>query len=152
METSLKDKLNEDLRQAMKAGDTVKRSTIRLVLSAINNAEIAKQTKLTDADILGVFAKEIKQRQESIEAFKQGNRPDLVAKEEAEMVVLQSYMPKQLSRDEVVLVARRIIEEVGARGPADKGKVMPKIINELKGKADGREINVVVTELLSAPH
>ena len=148
MEASLKDKLNEDLKQALRSGDTVKRNTIRLMLSAINNAEIAKQAKLTDADIFGVIAKEIRQRQESIEAFKLGNRADLVASESAEMVVLQSYMPAQMNHDEIVNVAKRIITEVGARGPNDKGKVMPKIIAELKGKADGREINTVVTELL----
>jgi uncharacterized protein len=148
METSLKDKLNEDLKQALRSGDTVKRNTIRLMLSAINNAEIAKQAKLTDADIFGVIAKEIRQRQESIEAFKLGNRQDLVDSESAELVVLQSYMPAQMSHDEIVNVARRIIAEVGAHGPNDKGKVMPKIIAELKGKADGREINTVVTELL----
>jgi len=148
METSLKDKLNEDLKQALRAGDTVKRNTIRLVLSAINNAEIAKQAKLADADILVVIAKEMRQRQESIEAFKAGNRNDLVASESAELVVLQSYMPAQASREEIVNIAKRIIADVGAKGPNDKGKVMPKIIAELKGKADGREINTVVTELL----
>ena len=148
MDASLKDKLNEDLRQAMRNHDVVKVGTIRLVLSAVNNAEIAKQAKLTDGDILGVFQKEIRQRQESITAFKQGNRPDLVAIEEAEMAVLQTYMPAQASRDEIIAAAQRIISETGAHGPADKGKVMPKLIAELKGKADGREINAVVTELL----
>ncbi|MCX6003782.1 MAG: GatB/YqeY domain-containing protein [Chloroflexi bacterium] len=152
MEVSLKEKLNNDLRQSLRAGDKVRLSTIRLVLSAMNNAEIAKQAKLEDGDILGVIAKEIKQRHESIDAFKQGNRPDLVAKEEAELAVLQSYLPRQMSREEIIIAARRIIEEVGAQGPNDKGKVMPKIISELKGKADGKEINAVVTELLSAPH
>ena len=148
METSLKDKLSDELKQALRSGDNVKRNTIRLLLSAINNAEIAKQAKLTDADIFGVIAKEIRQRQESIEAFKLGNRADLVAGESAELAVLQSYLPAQMSRDEIVNVAKRIIGEVGAHGPNDKGKVMPKIIAELKGKADGRDINNVVTELL----
>jgi hypothetical protein len=148
MDTSLKEKLTTDLKQALRSGDTTKRNVIRLVLAAVNNAEIAKQAKLTDGDILGVFQKEIRQRQESITAFKQGNRPDLVAIEEAEMAVLQTYMPAQVSRDEIIAAAQRIISETGAHGPADKGKVMPKIIAELKGKADGREINAVVTELL----
>ncbi len=148
METSLKDKLNNDLKQALKSGDTTKRNVIRLVLAAVNNAEIAKQAKLTDGDILGVFQKEVRQRQESITAFKQGNRPDLVAIEEAEMAVLQTYLPQQASRDEILAAAKRIIEETGARGPADKGKVMPKLIAEFKGKADGRDINAVVSELL----
>ncbi len=121
---------------------------IRLVLSAVNNAEIAHQAALTDGDVLGVIAKEVKQRDESILAFKQGNRPDLVEKEEAEKVILQAYLPQQLTHDEIVEAARRIIAEVGAQGPRDKGKVMPKLVAELKGKADGREINNVVTELL----
>jgi uncharacterized protein YqeY len=148
MDTSLKEKLTTDLKQALRSGDTTKRNVIRLVLAAVNNAEIAKQAKLTDGDILGVFQKEIRQRQESITAFKQGNRPDLVAIEEAEMAVLQTYMPAQASRDEIIAAAQRIISETGAHGPADKGKVMPKLIAELKGKADGREINAVVTDLL----
>ncbi len=150
MAANLKEKLNDDLKQAMRGGDTVRRSVIRLALSAVHNAEIAKQADLENSDILGVLAKEARQRQESIEAFKQGNRPELVAKEEAELAILQEYLPKQITRAEIVAEARRIIEAVGAKGPGDKGKVMPKIIAALKGMADGREINEVVTELLKA--
>ena len=138
------------MKQALRSGDKVKLSTIRLLLSAVKYTEIARQTALTDADILGVIAKEVKQRQESILAFKQGNRPDLVAKEEAEMAILVAYLPRQMTRDEIIAEARRVIAEVGAKGIGDKGKVMPKIIAELKGKADGREINNIVTELLSS--
>ena len=184
MESSLKDKLNNDLKQALRDGDKVKLGTIRMIISAAKNAEsakkaklvnetakkagitdlnkmdfsaaqiaeIAKQAELTDADILTVLAKEITQRRESIEAYKQGNRPDLVAVEEAELNVLLAYAPKQANREEVAAVAQRIIAEVGAHGPGDKGKVMPKVIAELKGKADGKEINAVVTELLNAIH
>ncbi|MFC2011976.1 GatB/YqeY domain-containing protein [Chloroflexota bacterium] len=148
MDTDLKEKLNNDLKQAIRGGDKVRVSVIRLALSAVKNAEIAKQGALEGSDILGIIAKEARQRQESIEAFKQGNRADLVAQEEAELTVLQEYLPKQMTRDEVVAEARRIIEEVGAQEPGDKGKVMPKLIAELKGKADGRQINEVVTELL----
>jgi uncharacterized protein YqeY len=147
--TGLKQRLADDLKQAMRGGDTVKRSTIRLLMASINNAEIARRAALDDADIFGVIAKEIRQRQESIESFKQGNRPDLVAKETAEMTVLQGYLPQQMTREEIVEAARHIIAEVGAQGPSDKGKVMPKLIAQLKGRADGREINSVVTELLS---
>jgi uncharacterized protein YqeY len=150
MEMQLKQKLADDLKEAMKGGDKLRRSVIRLVLSAIGNAEIAKQADLSEGDILGIIAKEVRQHRESIEAFKQGNRADLVAQEEAELAVLNEYLPRQLSRDEIMAEARRIIAEVGARGPADKGKVMPKLIAQLKGKADGREINAVVTELLSS--
>lgn len=146
--SALQQKLTDDLKQAMKGGDTVKRSVIRLVMAAIKNAEIAKQKALEDTDILGIIAKEVRQRKESIEAFKEGERPELAANEEAEMAILKAYMPAQMSRDEIVAEARKVIEEVGAGGLGDKGKVMPKLIAKLKGKADGREINEVVTELL----
>ena len=150
MEAKLKQKLEADLKQAMRAKNDVRRSTIRLVMAAIKNTEIAKQSTLDDPDILGVIAKEVKQRHESIEAFKKGNRHDLVAQEEAELAILQEYLPPQLTREEIIAAARQIIAEVGAQGPRDKGKVMPKLIAQLKGRADGREINEVVTELLTS--
>ena len=150
MEAGLEERLNNDLKQAMRGGDKVRRSVIRLVLAAVKNAEIARKAALEDNDVLGIIAKEARQRQESIEAFKQGNRHDLVAQEEGELAVLQEYLPRQVTRDEIIAEARRVIEEVGAQGPGDKGKVMPKLIAQLKGKADGREINAVVTELLSS--
>jgi len=148
-EPGLKQKLADDLKQAMRQGDKVRRSVIRLVMAAINNAEIARQATLEDADIYGVIAKEIRQRKESIDAFKLGKRPDLVAQEEAELAVLQEYLPRQMTREEIIAEAGRVIAEVGAQGLSDKGKVMPKLIAQLKGRADGREINEVVTELLS---
>jgi len=148
-ESALKQKLADDLKQAMREGDKVKRSAIRLAIAAIKNTEIARQTTLEDGDILGVIAKEIRQRKESIEAFKQGGRQELVAQEEAEMAVLEQYLPQQMSRDEIIAEARRVIDEVGAESIRDKGKVMPQLIARLKGRADGREINEVVTELLS---
>jgi uncharacterized protein YqeY len=150
VEADLKQKLTDDLKQAMRDGDKVRRSVIRLAMAAIKNAEIARQTTLDDTDILGVIAKEARQRQESIDAFKQGNRPDLVAQEEAELAVLKEYLPRQMTREEIIAAARQVIAEVGAQGPGDKGKVMPQLIAQLKGRADGREINAVVTELLSS--
>ena len=148
--SSIKQKLADDLKLAMKGGDKVKVSVIRLIMAAIKNTEIARRDTLNDADIFVIITKEIKQRQESIEAFRQGNRDDLVASEEAEMAILQEYQPRQMSREEIVTEARRIITEVGAQGPGDKGKVMPKVIAQLKGKADGRVINEIVTELLAS--
>jgi hypothetical protein len=148
--TGLKAKLNDDLRGAMRSGNTVKRDTIRFLLADIQNTEIARQQTLDDAGILGVMAKEVRQRQESIDAFKAGHRPDLVAKEEAELAVIKSYLPQPATHEEIVQTAERIIGEVGAKGPGDKGKVMPKVIAELRGKASGQEINAVVTELLSS--
>jgi uncharacterized protein YqeY len=147
-EASLKQKLSDDLKQAMRSGDTLKRGAIRMLMAAINNAEIARQAKLEDSDIFGVIAKEVRQHRESIEAFKQGNRQDLVDKEEAELAVLQGYLPQQMTRAEVIEAAQKVITEVGAAGPGDKGKVMSKLMAQLRGRADGREINEVVSELL----
>ena len=151
MEVGLRQKLSDDLKQAMRGRDKVRRSVIRLVMAAVRNAEIARQAALDDdTDILGIIAKEVRQRRESIEAFKQGNRQDLVAQEEAELTILNEYLPQQMTQEEIITAARQVIEEVGAQGPGDKGKVMPKLIAQLKGRADGREINAVVTELLSS--
>ena len=147
-EANLKQKLSDDLKQAMRSGDTLKRSVIRMLMAAIKNAEIARQAKLEDSDILGIIAKEVRQRRESIEAFKQGNRQDLVDKEEAELAILQGYLPQQLTRDEIVEAVQKVIAEVEAKGLGDKGKEMPKLMAQLKGRADGREINEVVSELL----
>ena len=150
METGLRQKLSDDLKQAMRNGDRVKRSVLRLIMAAIKNTEIARQAALDeDNDILGIIAKEARQRRESIEAFKQGDRQDLVAEEEAELTILNEYLPEQMAREEIITAARRVIEEVGAQEPGDKRKVMPKLIAQLKGRADGREINAVVTELLT---
>ena len=148
--SQLKQKLTDDLKQAMRGGDKLRCLVIRLVMAAIKNTEIAQQATLADGDILGVIAKEVRQRHESIDAFKLGDRQDLLAQEEAELAILNEYLPQQMTREEVVDAARQVIEEVGALGLGDKGKVMPKLIAQLKGRADGREINAVVTELLSS--
>ncbi len=150
MEVDLRQKLSDDLNQAMKGGNKVRRLVIRLVMAAIKNAEIARQAALEDTDILGIIAKEARQRRESIEAFKLGNRQDLVAQEEAELTILNEYLPRQMTREEIIAAARQVIEGIGAQGPGDKGKVMPELIAQLKGSADGREINAVVTELLTS--
>lgn len=145
----LQEKLMDDLRASMKGRDKLRQSVVSLVRAAIKNAEIAQQRTMEDPDVLAIIAKEVKQRRESIEEFKKGNRPDLVAKEEAEMAILLEYLPKQMSRDEIIAAARQVISEVGAQGPADKGKVMPKLMSQVKGKAEGREVNDIVTRLLS---
>ena len=134
----------------MKEGDKARVSVIRLVLSDISNAEIAKGVPLEDSDILSIIAKQVKQHRESIDAFNKGNRPDLIAKEESELATLLHYLPEQMSREEIITIARQVVEEVGARGPGDKGKVMSKLMAQLKGKADGREVNEVISELLAS--
>ncbi len=147
---TLKDQLNADLKDALRAGESTRKGTLRLLLASIHNAEIAEKKALEDNHVIAVLRKEIKQRRESIEDYGKAGRRDLVAVEEAELAVLAAYLPPQMSSDEVNKVARRVIEQVGARGPADKGKVMPVIMAELRDHADGREINAAVTELLSA--
>ncbi len=145
----LQEKLTADLKEVMKAGDKTRLEVIRMVRARIKNTEIAKQKSLDDSDVLDVIAKEAKQRRESIAEFKKADRQDLLDKEEAELAILLEYLPQQMSREEILAAARRVIEEVGARGPGDKGKVMQNLIPQLKGKAEGRDINEVVTELLS---
>jgi len=146
---ALLQKLKDDLKQALKNGDKARVSAIRLIIADVNNAEIDQGAPLDDGSVVGVIAKKVRQYKESIDAFSKGNRQDLVEKEESELAVLLPYLPQQMSRDEIVTAARQVIDEVGARGPSDKGKVMSKIMAQLKGKAEGREINDVVTELLA---
>ena len=147
---ALKDKIQEALKVALKQQRKVEVSTLRLLLSEMKNAEIAQQKPVDDNKVLDVITKEIKQRRESIEAFKKGNRSDLVAQEEAEMSVLMSYLPKQMNRKEIVEVTQRVVDAVGAKGPGDKGKVMAQLMPQLKGKADGKEVSEIVSELLAA--
>jgi uncharacterized protein YqeY len=145
---ALLDKLNEDLKSAMRGKEQTRMTVLRMVLSAINYSEIAQQKKLDDAGIITVISREIKQRRESIEAYEKGNRQDLADKEKTELAMLQAYMPAQMSCDEITSLVQKVIEEVGAKGPGDKGKVMQKLMPQVKGKADGGEVNTIVTELL----
>ena len=154
---NLKDQLNADLRDAMRAGDEVRKSTLRMLITAVRNAEIppegtdasASRIDLDDEGVLNVVRKEVKQRRDSIDLYNKANRSDLAAKEEAEVAVLSTYLPQQMTRSQIEAVARTIIERLGASGLADKGKVMPAVMAELRGKAEGRDINAVVTDLLA---
>jgi uncharacterized protein YqeY len=119
-------------------------------LKELGAAIAAREIPFTDQDILGVIGKEIKQREDSISAYTAGKRQDLADKEAAEMAVLKSYMPQQMSADEVTAEAKKAISEMGAKGLGDKGRVMGKLIAQLKGKADGKAINDIVTQLLSS--
>ena len=148
-EMTLKDKIQEALKGALKRQQRVEVSTLRLLLSEIKYAEIAQQKPADDNKVLDVIAKEVKRRRESIEAFKKGNRSDLVAQEEAELAVLLSYLPEQMSRAEIMTAAQRVVDAVGAKGPSDKGRVMAQLMPQLKGKADGKEVSEIVSELLA---
>jgi hypothetical protein len=146
---ALRDKIQEALKGALKGQRRVEVSTLRLLLSEIKYAEIAQQKPADDNKVLDVISRDVKRHRESIEAFKKGNRGDLVAQEEAELAVLMSYLPKQIGREEVVAAARQAIDAVGAKGPNDKGRVMAQLMPQLKGKADGKEVGEIVSELLA---
>ncbi len=145
---ALAEKLREDLKDALRKHQATQVSTLRLLLSEIKYAEIAQQKPLDDNKVLDVITTAVRRHRESIEAFKKGNRSDLTAQEEAELDVLMGYLPKQMSREEIVVVARQVIDAVGIKGPNDKGKVMSQLMPQLKGKADGKEVSEVVSQLL----
>jgi len=146
----LKEQLAEDLKDAMRANDERRKIAIRMVITAVKNAEVAAMKPLDEAGVLGVVGKQVKQRKESIEEFEKAGRRDLVDQEAAELRVLEAYMPAQMPRDEIEAEARGVIAEVGASGPGDKGKVMSALMPRLAGRAEGRTINEVVTELLAS--
>jgi uncharacterized protein YqeY len=146
----LKAQLNHDLREAMRARDEIRKGTLRMALSAIRYAEIARAESLDDSGVQQVLAKEVKQRRESIEEFKKGKRDDLVSREQAEIDVLTAYLPKQLDEGSLTAIAERIISETGASSPSDKGRVMPLLMKEISGRADGRTANEIVTRLLAS--
>ncbi len=147
---TLTTKVRSDLEQSIRKKDQLRCSVLRMVLASIRNAEIAQQKALDDGGIIVVIDKEAKMRRESIEAFDKGNRPDLVAKEKAELAILLEYLPEQMSREEILAVARKVISELGATSPKDKGKVMSQLMPQLKGRAQGQEVSDVVSELLSS--
>lgn len=144
----LKDRLMDDLKASMIKKDEIRKSTIRMVRNAIKNAEIDSGRELNEGEILAVIAKEAKIRRESITEFQKGNRPDLVAVEEASLRILQEYLPQQMNRQEIEAEARLIINELGTSGPPQMGDVMRRLMPRLKGRADGRLVNEVVTDLL----
>jgi uncharacterized protein YqeY len=145
---SLQDQLTSDMKIAMKAQDKTKLSVIRMVLSAIKYAELEKKAPLTYEQLLDVLARELKQRKDSHAEFTKGNREDLVAKVEAEIAIIEEYLPEQLSEDEVRAVVTAAVAEVGATSKADMGRAMGRVMPELKGRADGKLINKIVQELL----
>ncbi|NIV36264.1 MAG: GatB/YqeY domain-containing protein [Anaerolineae bacterium] len=150
----LREKLMDDLKVAMREKDETRKRAIRSVLAGIKKGETelgsdGQRVSMDDDAILRVIAKQAKERQESIDAFRSGGRDDLVAREEADLAVLQEYLPQQMSREEVEAVAQQVIAEVGATGPHDIGKVMKPLMARLKGRADGRLANQIVRELLA---
>ena len=146
----LREQLMADLKDAMRSGDEVRKSTIRMVRAAMVNAEKAEgATKLTEADIQQVIAQQAKQRRDAILEFEKGGREDLAEKERAELEVLMQYLPRQLTEEEIETEARAKIAEVGATSMAQFGDVMRSLMAEFGDRADGRLVNQVVRRLLS---
>ena len=146
---SLKAQLTSDLKDAMRQHDERRRDVLRFTLAALQNAEIAAREELDEPAAMAVLAQEAKQRRDSIEEFRKADRQDLVTKEEAELAVLKPYLPEQLSREEITQAAREAIQEAGASGPQEMGKVMAVLMPQLRGRADGRQVSEVVQELLA---
>ena len=146
----LTDKIAADMKEAMRARDAPRLSTLRMLKSAIEYHKIAKkQEQLTDADVTAVIKKQIKQRQDSIEGFEKGGRADLVGKEKAELAVLRSYLPEELSPAQVGEVIQATIAELGATSKADMGKVMKAVQEKIAGRADNRLVSQLVAAKLA---
>jgi hypothetical protein len=150
----LREQLMDDLKEAMRQQDAVRKRGIRSVITAMKKAEAeldenGQRVSLNDEDILALIEGQAKQRRQSILEFGKGGRQDLVAEEEAELAILQTYLPRQLTRSEIEAEAQQVIEEVGANSPRDVGKVMRPLMARLDKRADGRLVNQVVRELLA---
>lgn len=147
---SLKQTIETELKNAMRAGDETRKTALRSIVAGIKLAQVEKRgTELEDSDVLGIIQKEIKSQRESIADAQKASRADLVAQAEALIVIYESFLPKQLSRDEVIVHVQSAIAEVNASNPGDMGKVMKVIQPKLKGQADSKLISEVVKELLA---
>jgi len=146
---SLKDQITEDMKAAMRAREAGRLGTIRLLLAAIKQREVDERITLDDTAVLAVIDKLVKQRKDSITQFQQAGRDDLVAQEQAELVVLQGYMPAQLSADETLAEVRKAVAETGAAGPQDMGKVMGILKPRLAGRADMTAVSAQVKAVLA---
>ena len=146
---SLKDRITDDMKDAMRAKDAPRLLTIRGLLAALKQREVDERIVLDDAAVIAIIDKLVKQRKDSITQFSAGKRPDLVAKEEAEQKVLESYLPQRLGADEIRAEVERIVAEVGATGPSDMGKVMAATKTRLAGKADMALVSAAVKQALA---
>lgn len=146
---TLKEQLTQNMKTAMKEKDQIRLGTIRLLRSAIKNREIELGQELGDEEVIKVISTAVKQRKESIEQFQKGGREELVQKEQAELAVLQSYLPQQMSEEEIIALVKEAIEAVSATSMKDMGKVMKYIMPKAQGRADGKVINQLVKNQLS---
>ncbi len=150
---ALKEKLSEDLKNAMKSGDKIRLEVVRMLQTMLKRKEIERRgegKELTEEDEIQVIKSEIKKRKEAIELFEKGGRNDLAEKEKKELEILNEYLPAQMSEEEIKNFVEKVIQELGASGPKDLGKVMGAVMKELRGKADGSLVQKIVKEKLQA--
>ena len=147
--SDLKSQLGDDLKSALRSGDKLRLSVVRLLSALIKNREVEKRGPLTEAEVLQAVIASCKQRQESIEQFTQGGRADLVEKESAELGILQSYLPTPLTGEELRALIRQTIQDVQAATPKDMGKVMAALMPKVTGRADGKTVSALVREMLA---
>jgi len=144
----LKQRLYEDLKKAMKTKDEIRTRTLRLIISSIKTLEVEKMAEATDDDVFRVLSKECRKRVEAIEAYKKGGREDLVNEEQRELEIIKSYMPKQLSEEELRKIVKNAVEETGSSSIKDLGRVMKVLMPRVKGRADGKTVNNIVRQIL----
>lgn len=147
---TLRNKLEDDIRQSMRDRDQARLDALRFLKAAVQAAEKTAGKDLDDAGMVEVTSKQVNDRRESIRMFKQGDRTDLVAKESAELAVLEGYLPPQLTLDELTQLIQGIVTEIGATSIKDKGQVMGRLMPQVRGKADGAQVNEIVTQILEA--
>ena len=145
----LKEKLQQDIKDALKAGDSKKRMVLGMVLSAIKNKEIEKMGELSDDDVIAVISTEIKKRKDSVEQFEKGGRPELAEGEKQEAEMLMAYMPEQMSEEDVRNEVKKTISQTGAKDMKEMGKHIGAVMAKVKGKADGTMVSRMVKEELS---
>jgi uncharacterized protein YqeY len=150
MPVSLRNRLDEELKAAMRSSDAMRRDSLRMVLAAVQKSEKEGKHELVDDEMLGILTRELKVRRESVDTFRAGGREDLVAKEEAAIAVVSEFMPKPLSESELKTLVEQAIAETGASSPRDMGKVMGWLSPKTRGRADGKVVSQLVTQLLAA--
>jgi uncharacterized protein YqeY len=146
---NLAERLNEDMKQAMKSGEKDRLSSIRMVRASIKNQEIELRRPLEEAEVIQVISRELKQRRDSLQDFERAGREDLVANVSAEIEVISQYLPQQLTEEEIKLIVSQTMQETGASSKADLGKLMGALMPKVKGRADGKLVNQLVQQLLS---
>lgn len=146
---ALKDILAQDLKSSMKNKETIRKNTVQLIRTAILQTEKDKKVTLNDEDILGIIAKQLKQRKDVLPEYEKSGRADLIAQLKEEMDVLMGYLPKQLTMDELKPIVEAAVNKTGATGMKDMGKVMAEVMPQIKGRADGKDVNAIVKELFA---